>query len=260
MALPIWLLADLRARLEALSQRSVAEELGVLAASLEHDIRSPLAVLWKELDTLRHRYQHDSALMARLQRLNQCAERISAATQVIPISREITSNFLDLASPVNVVAVLRAAADAVKRTDRVGDVMVMIENDKNEIMVRGDGARLTQAFVNIINNGIEASRAKQNVRPRVAIRCSSAKSSDAVTIVVHDDGTGVPEHVLTRLTKPFFTTKTGAGRNRGIGLFVTARVIRIHSGTMSFDTDGHSYTNVTVTLPILMSKHLETAA
>jgi signal transduction histidine kinase len=70
-----------------------------------------------------------------------------------------------------------------------------------------------------------------------------------VRIVVHDDGTGVASELLPRLTRPFFSTKAGATKNRGLGLFVASRVIGMHSGELALESDGASYTDVVITLP-----------
>jgi signal transduction histidine kinase len=246
-ALPLWVLADLKARLEVIGERSMAEELGILAAGVQHDTRNALATLWKELDTMRRKYYHDAPLLARLQRIAEYANRIAAATEVIPIAREIATEFRDRSGPENVVAIARAAAEAVRKVESRGDIIVSVDADRSEIMVHADRPRLTQALIHIINNGIEACRAKNASRPHVTVRCTTSGSQGVVMIVVHDNGIGVSPEIVPRLARPFFTTK--AGRNRGMGLFVAARVIRMHSGELSFESDGESYTKVFVTLP-----------
>jgi len=257
LTLPLWLVADLRERLESLREKSIVEELGMLVGSVEHDTKSALAMLRMDLDNIRHKYQHDHWLLSRLQRMSQHADRITAATDIIPLVREIGTGLRERLVETNVIAIVRSAAEAVRRVDRAGDVRVNLDASRSEVMVWADPPRLMQAFVNIITNGIEASRATHATNPRVLVRCSTSRGAGAeVEIVVHDDGLGLSPDVVERASrsKPFFTTKGGTGRNRGMGLFIASRVIHAHLGNLRFESDGARYTDAIVTLPIASAR------
>ena len=68
-----------------------------------------------------------------------------------------------------------------------------------------------------------------------------------VVLRLRDEGTGIaPEH-LSRLTDPFFTTKQDQG-GTGLGLSVSAGIVKEHGGNLEFRSDGNG-TIVTLTLP-----------
>jgi len=69
-----------------------------------------------------------------------------------------------------------------------------------------------------------------------------------VVLTLRDEGSGIaPEH-LSRLTDPFFTTKQDQG-GTGLGLSVSAGIVKEHGGTLSFASSPGSGTTVTLTLP-----------
>jgi polar amino acid transport system substrate-binding protein len=71
-----------------------------------------------------------------------------------------------------------------------------------------------------------------------------------VQLVVEDEGVGIPEDHLPRLTDPFFTTKRDSG-GTGLGLSVSAGIVKEHGGTLEFRSRPRAGTTVVLTLPAL---------
>lgn len=70
---------------------------------------------------------------------------------------------------------------------------------------------------------------------------------------VHNDGREIlPDH-LPHLTDPFFTTKRENG-GTGLGLSVSANIVKEHGGKLDFESQPGSGTKVTLTLPIRQEK------
>ncbi|MEI7818426.1 MAG: HAMP domain-containing sensor histidine kinase, partial [Desulfuromonadales bacterium] len=66
---------------------------------------------------------------------------------------------------------------------------------------------------------------------------------------VTDEGLGIaPEHI-PHLTDPFFTTKRESG-GTGLGLSVSATIVKEHNGTLEFTSTPGNGTTVTLTLPV----------
>jgi signal transduction histidine kinase len=250
-AVPLLVLAELKCTAEALRERSVAEELGVLTASIEHDIKSPLALIHKDIDNIKAQFQHVKPLTERLNRLLAHAERIGAAASVIPATREMVEHFQQFAEVINVVSVARDAIAAVKKIDRRGDIRVVFESSRSELLIFGDKARLMQAFVNIINNGVEAAREKHETKPPVIeVTCWRHPDLRRCCVSITDNGGGISADNLAKIGRPFFSTKTARRGNRGIGVFMADRVMRLHGGAITFASDGRSYTTVSIQLPL----------
>jgi signal transduction histidine kinase len=132
----------------------------------------------------------------------------------------------------------------VTSTERVGEIVT-------------DADRLRQALVNVLSNAREACAAARRdggsaagssgpaAAPMVLVTAERNRH-DGISIVVHDQGTGIaPEH-LGRIFEPFFTTKqTGSG----IGLAITRNIIEGLGGTIAVESEAARGTAVHITLP-----------
>ena len=109
----------------------------------------------------------------------------------------------------------------------------------------GNAQRIEQVLVNLILNACQALSGKEGAI-ELATYCDSSGST--VTFRLRDEGSGIsPEH-LARLTDPFFTTKRDSG-GTGLGLSVSAGIVKEHGGLLAFDSTPGSETIVTLTLP-----------
>jgi signal transduction histidine kinase len=105
--------------------------------------------------------------------------------------------------------------------------------------------------LNVTNNAFDAMRDKAQRMPDYAptLRVTTRDVGDMFEIVVRDDGTGIPDHVLDRVFIPFFTTKP-PGTNTGLGMSVCHEIIvQEHKGALSLDTRWGEFTEVTMRIP-----------
>ena len=111
---------------------------------------------------------------------------------------------------------------------------------------RGDAQRIEQVVVNLLLN---ACQALPDPGRGLAVSTGWDPARRVVRLVVADQGQGIqPEH-LPRLTDPFFTTKRDSG-GTGLGLSVSAGIVREHGGTLEFASTPGAGTTVTVSLPM----------
>ena len=243
------LVADLRQVEDVLRRKSVAEELGALNMSIEHDINNPLGNLRREMQTLEREYHHEGGVQKRITLMKRQVERIRVAAAVIPAMREGVDVYKAQAHSQNVVWIVREAADSVKRMCNVSGLQILFESPSSDIRITAYPERLQQAFVNIFNNGVEACILRPSAGPPL-IRVTFSKARDGhVRVVIRDRGAGIPSDILPRITAPMFSTKSDGTGNRGIGLFIAARIIGYHHGDLQFTSDGSTYTEVSAQFP-----------
>ena len=112
--------------------------------------------------------------------------------------------------------------------------------------VKGNSQRIEQVIVNLLLN---ASQSLEGSGKSIQISTRHDRFRDLVLLTVRDEGRGVePEH-LARLTDPFFTTKRDEG-GCGLGLSISAGIVKQHGGMLNFDSQPGFGTTVTMELPV----------
>ncbi len=106
--------------------------------------------------------------------------------------------------------------------------------------------RIEQVLINLL---INAGEALPDPTRGITVRTRRAPSGDEVIVEVCDEGIGIPPEVLPRILDPFFTTKRDRG-GTGMGLSVSAGIVRDHGGRLEFESEPGRGTTVRVVLPV----------
>ena len=114
-------------------------------------------------------------------------------------------------------------------------------------MVLAQSQRLEQVVINLVINACQAL--PDNSRG-VFVSTLAPPDSKKVLIAVRDEGSGLPEKYLSRVTDPFFTTKRESG-GTGLGLAICERIVKDCGGELLFESEEGVGTIVTVTLPAI---------
>lgn len=112
----------------------------------------------------------------------------------------------------------------------------------------------SRAILNLVNNAcFAADQKKRNgaepgFKPTVTV--TTIRHDDAVEIKIHDNGTGIPDHIKAKIFEPFFTTKpTGVGT--GLGLSLTYEIIiNQHGGSLEVNSEPGDYTEFRIIIPL----------
>ena len=89
--------------------------------------------------------------------------------------------------------------------------------------------KLNQVFMNIINNGIQAIKEKEDQDAEESITISTRDIDDKIEISIKDTGMGMTDEVRQKIFDPFFTTKD-VGEGTGLGLSIVYKIIQKHEG------------------------------
>ena len=125
---------------------------------------------------------------------------------------------------------------------------------ENFHFIRGKGLRpvmcnvqrIEQVIVNLLLNACQALTSKEQT---IIISSYNSRDSSGVIVKIKDQGAGIsPEH-MRHLTDPFFTTKRNSG-GTGLGLSVSANIVKEHSGTLTFESSSGRGTNARLFIPV----------
>ena len=104
--------------------------------------------------------------------------------------------------------------------------------DDGGIIILADPENLSEAISNIIVNGWEATVSMGRLDPvRIEVRLERLW----VSVSVEDRGSGIPKEAYSHIWEPFYSSKNSSS-NWGMGMYFSRRIIRMHLGTVRFET------------------------
>jgi signal transduction histidine kinase len=113
--------------------------------------------------------------------------------------------------------------------------------DQSLMMIRTLRIRLSQVFVNILDNAADA------IVERGKIRITTLQKEKNAIIQISDDGVGIPKENFERLFTPYFTTKDDG---LGMGLYISHRIISELRGKITVESEPGKGTTFTIRLPL----------
>ncbi len=237
--------AELQETHNQLAQTAKLASVGQLAGGMAHEINNPVTSI---LSLASHMAEDknsgtlNSRQRTNLQVIAQQAQRVSKIVgNLLTFSRQ---SHLQL-SQVEVGELLDTAVTLVQYRLRDSKIRLRREIDSPLPPVLGDAGRLTEVFINLLNNAIEAMpgggtltlRARRTTGPEGGVR-----------VEVADTGQGIPAEHVSRIFDPFFTTKE-PGRGTGLGLSISHGIIRDHGGRIWAESPPGGGARLTVLLP-----------
>jgi signal transduction histidine kinase len=208
-----------------------------MAARLAHEVKNPLAAI-KGLSRHMARASSDPKTAERLAIVAAEADRLQAIVDgFLSFSRGLDDLKLEPVRPHEVVRELAVLLET--RAEEAG-VGIDVTGDA-ELSVDADERKLRQALLNLVLNAVQASPRAARVSIGVERDCLGAR------ITVRDDGVGMSPDVLSRIARPYFTTKEGGS---GLGVAVARGLIEQHGGQLEFKSAAGKGTTASVILPM----------
>ncbi|TWJ19103.1 sensor histidine kinase [Geobacter argillaceus] len=222
---------------EQLRRAEKLSTLGEMAAVLAHEIRNPLGSIRGTAEILKDDYQPGDPKLEFIDIQIRETERLN----------RVVEDFLRMAKPqpsemtrCSLVEELETVVTLVSRDAQDRGVALHLEPFPGEALVRANGEKLRQAFLNIVINALQATPARGSVA--IALR----KADSGFEISFSDSGSGIDAEAQAKIFEPFFTTKPDG---TGLGLVITKKIIEGHGGTLTVESETGKGTMVTVRLP-----------
>lgn len=225
---------------------------GQLAASLAHEIGTPLNSISGHVQLLARRASGDEALARRLRVIDTQIEHIVRTVKQL-LSSTHTPDLhiarLDLRQVLQEVILLSSPALQHRK------IRVRLELASHVPEVYGDGGYLQQVFLNLINNSMDAM--PQGGELRMGLTLNS--DGQALQVVLEDTGHGMSKETRAHIFEPMFTTKR-MGTGSGLGLAICDQIIRQHAGMISVESELGRGTRFTILLPLDCRGRAETSS
>jgi signal transduction histidine kinase len=230
--------------------------LGVVVASIAHELRNPMMLVTTGLSFLQSEIARLRELPAAREfrpRLDEMAaslvDTLTGIDGVVDIVRGIE---LPTKSDPNIVSEAADFAEVLRLSLRlVSSELKRCASLELDVTgaprVRASPTRLGQVVLNLIVNALQAVSMRPRAENVISVRL---RSEDGKAILeVADNGVGIADSDSSRIFDPFFTTKAGLGT--GLGLAISKKIIEELDGTLTADRDPRlGGARFTVRLPI----------
>jgi signal transduction histidine kinase len=214
-------------------------ELGTLAASMAHEIGTPMNVILGRAEQLLQRTD-DETMKKGLTIITAQVERMTRLiNQLLTFARRGPPNF----RPVDLRDVVKNCLDAVEERLSRHCVRVVSEHDEDLPHIHGDSDLMTQVLLNLVLNAVQAMPESGTLRVATA-----REGAQHIRLTVADTGHGIPPDVLPKIFEPFVTTKA-RGQGTGLGLTVVLGIVQEHGGSITVDSMPGQGTTFTLLLP-----------
>lgn len=204
----------------------------LLVRDVSHELRSPLARLSVALELARD--DAGPELELHLSRIEREANRLNQLIgQLLTLSSMEARDGVGLSATVSINAVCeRILPDAEYEAQRRPCRVELVQEGK--FSIRGNGELLYRAIENVVRNAIRYTAANTLVEIRIFAKTVEGQAYAAVSI--SDEGPGLPEAELTEIFRPFYRVDRARSADTGgfgVGLAITDRAVRLHSGLLS---------------------------
>ncbi len=210
---------------EALARAERLAAIGQVAASVAHEVGTPLNLVSGYVQMLR---DHPAMDARSRERLAIVEDQIAKVTRVL-------RSMLDQArrpvvrQPVSLARIVERACEVARPNLERANIALALTLPDDLPPLNGDEVQLELALLTLINNALD-------VMPHGGTLEIAARPHDhGVRLEVRDTGPGIPPEVLDRIFEPWVTTKP-VGRGTGLGLSIVKDVVRAHGGTIEVDT------------------------
>jgi len=212
-------------------------DIGVLAATVAHELRNPLAAIGMAMHNIKKK------------RVNPELDRhLATINTKITESDQIIDNLLfysRLRSPdykrVNICDILDECTEEFGKKSKKDMNLLKDLNTIKGVIIEADELQMKEVFNNILSNAQDAIPAEKGL-----INISAENEDEFINVLIKDNGCGIGEDVMKKMFDPFFTTKA---KGTGLGLSVCKQILDMHDGKIEVKSVAGKGTTLIVRLP-----------
>lgn len=251
--------AELKKTQVQLAQRDKMASVGLLVASVAHEINNPIGAVRSIHNSLVHAIDKLKKILNEVPEDSRSNEAIQTSLKVIDDANRVidegTKRVSDFVKRLkNFVRLDEADLQVIDIHDGINNALMLIQpksRDRIKIIrnfgelpkVQCFSRQLNQVFLNILVNAVQA------VKDKGEITVTTSFVNDRVYVMIKDSGEGIPEHNLDKIYDPGFTTKDSSV-GVGLGLTIAYQTVERHHGQIRVESHLGQGTTFTIELPV----------
>ena len=259
-------------------QEEIARTRGEIYASIIHDINGPLTIISGFIQIINQRVGESRRLEG--EDLEMVKDRLRRITRQVSNCIDISHRYLNFmrqqgntASWVSVNQILDDLRELLNVHPSKGTNRLKIQAIAENMELQINGTDLIQILLNLSINAlqstsnphivdiagkavhapIDASVLKDSDHERVLNLEGFKNSAPLLHLTVWDDGPGIPSDVMTKLFKPYFTTKP-PGKGTGLGLAIVQRLLKEARGCLHIQSHPGEGTRFNIYIPAFIKR------
>lgn len=211
---------------------------------ITHEIKNPIAVVKGYLD------------MININNPKKLEQYLPIIKSEINRTLTLMDDFLDYTKIkinkdiVDIYMLLEEVIKVIKQLVNYHDIILETNIPDEELFILADYERLKQVMINILKNAVEAKDSNKVMKIIIDTKIVANK----VVIEIFDNGIGMDADTLKNCGEMFYSTKQ---KGTGLGISLSKEIIKLHDGTIKYESVKGNYTKVIICLPL--DKKLKTA-
>lgn len=249
---------SLRERTEAVQIERMRSD---FVANASHELRTPLTAIRGFIETLQGPARDDRdarerflAIMAReAERMGRLVDDLLSLSRIELAEHQLPRERVDIG------VLIGRVIDSLAPLSERRDITLTLEPPETWPPVMGDADQLFQVFQNLVENAIIYGGSGKTVTINGRIEQTAPhdagplSGTPALALTVSDQGEGIPEAIIPRITERFFRADHPRSRREGgtgLGLAIVKHVLRRHRGHLAIRSIEHEGSRFTAYLPL----------
>ncbi|MDY7993745.1 HAMP domain-containing sensor histidine kinase [Paenibacillus jamilae] len=217
-------------------------------SSISHELRTPLTSIKGWSETLNSGGYDPEETKIGMKIISKETDRLIGLVEEILDFSKLEQNAMKLVmGTVDLRELLQEIMLNVWAKAEMKQIKLQLDSEETAYLVHGDGNRLKQVFLNIVDNAIKFSHESS------IIFLSLQRIDGNIEISVQDTGIGISAENLARVRDRFFQVDHQNG-GTGLGLAISQQFIERHHGQMLIRSELGAGTTITVSLPALQAE------
>lgn len=198
---------------------------GRVMAEVAHEVGTPLHSVAGHLELLRQDLPPALVTGEVGRRLAVIESQLARVTEIIAQLLDLTRRTSGQGRPVDLNRLVGETVELIRPAVASGGLLLDVATASNLPPVVGHGDQLQQVVLNLLTNAMDATPPGG----RIGVVTRALAERELVELEVRDTGRGIPAAQQREIFEPFFSTK-GPARGSGLGLFISAQIVREHRG------------------------------
>lgn len=231
--------SEVKALTDQLIRADRLAAMGELTAGVAHEVRNPLGIIRASVQLVEESgYDRDRVLEA----TSVMKQEIDRLDRVIKALLDFGRPSKPYLRPTDIGEVIEDVMLFTRRFAGQSHVIISANDVRELPKIMADPDQMKQVFVNLISNAVQAMDVTGGI-----INISGRADDDFLSIIVSDNGPGIPAADIKKVFDPFYSTRDAG---TGLGLTIVHRIVDEHDGHIEVVSTPEQGTSFTVSLPV----------